>query len=97
MVNTKAAPAWGRNRPSPRFMLDRSVDLACADQAPEVFFQEALTGLAKAVCGRCEAKPACEAWALGQNPTYLFGVWGGTSQSDREEWHRRRRGLVPDG
>jgi WhiB family redox-sensing transcriptional regulator len=38
---------------------------------------------AKAVCEACPVKPACAAHALRVKEPY--GVWGGLSESDREE------------
>jgi WhiB family redox-sensing transcriptional regulator len=48
---------------------------------------------AKAVCTECTAQPACLAWALAQDQRTLMGVWGGTSQRERQ---RRGSRSEPD-
>jgi WhiB family transcriptional regulator, redox-sensing transcriptional regulator len=68
-------------------------DRACADADPELFFPEAgdkrQAATAKEVCARCPVLSDCRTWALGV--TGLAGIWGGTSQSEREKWRSKRR------
>jgi hypothetical protein len=45
---------------------------------------------ARRVCKGCPVKEACLEWALRHEQ---FGVWGGTSESERKQL-RRRRGIV---
>jgi hypothetical protein len=40
---------------------------------------------AKAICKQCEVGPQCLAYALARHDTY--GVWGGTTRSDRQRMH----------
>jgi hypothetical protein len=51
---------------------------------PEVFFPKHGKSMrpAKTICDGCELRAECLAWALPI--TDLIGVWGGTSQRDRE-------------
>lgn len=68
---------------------------ACLDEEPEVFFPPGPTALehineAKAVCRGCPVISDCLRVALA-DPT-LVGVWGGTSESQRVEIRRMRRG-----
>jgi hypothetical protein len=57
---------------------------ACRGKPVELFFPEqgGSSRPAKDICARCRERVACKAWALRQN-TYLMGIWGGTSWSDR--------------
>jgi WhiB family redox-sensing transcriptional regulator len=72
---------------------------ACREEDPELFFPTGNTGPAKkqieeakAICARCPAIGHCALYALerGEN----FGVWGGMSETERQEFSRRsvRRG-----
>lgn len=54
---------------------------ACADEDPNVFFDDTLTGLARAVCGRCPVQEQCLAWALSHGERE--GVWGGLTPRQR--------------
>lgn len=42
---------------------------------------------AKAICGRCEVREACLAWALEHDER--DGVWGGMGSEERREIRRR--------
>lgn len=64
---------------------------ACRDADPEIFFPLATAGtdaekrqtaLALAYCGACPVRPECLADALGSD--IKWGVWGGTTEADRE-------------
>lgn len=66
-------------------------DGACLGEDAELFFpDDEIKGAermrqikaAKAVCTRCSVLDKCRAWALGSVQRY--GVWGATSQSERE-------------
>jgi WhiB family redox-sensing transcriptional regulator len=66
---------------------------ACRGLDPELFFPltefgqgAAQAALAKSVCRRCPVQMQCLAWSLetGQE----FGVWGGTTESERRALRR---------
>ena len=63
---------------------------ACRDADPELFFPNPsdTAGLvkAKAVCAACPLLRPCAAYALTHA---VAGVWGGTSESDRQRLQRR--------
>lgn len=54
---------------------------------PDIFFDEQREHEALAVCAGCRVRGLCRDYALGHEE---FGVWGGTTPSDRHE--RRRPG-----
>ncbi len=63
------------------------VNGACRGTDPELFFPIAREGSAvqeiasaKAVCGRCEVRRQCLAYALRTMPD---GIWGGTTREER--------------
>jgi WhiB family transcriptional regulator, redox-sensing transcriptional regulator len=69
---------------------------ACRHSDPELFFPVSSAGpaagqvaRAKMVCADCPVKPQCLEFALqsGQD----FGVWGGTTESERRAMRRRHR------
>ena len=65
----------------------------CRQVDPDLFYPEKGSGLsslrqARRICDRCPVKAECRQWALDQGEVY--GVWGGTSESER----RRIRGLA---
>jgi WhiB family redox-sensing transcriptional regulator len=67
---------------------------ACASEDPELFFPIGESGPAlpqiqeaKAVCRRCPVLQSCLEWALTTNQPH--GVWGGLSESEREQLLRR--------
>lgn len=65
-------------------------DLAlCQQTDPEAFFPEKGGSVlaAKQVCGRCEVKGDCLAYALDHDEK--FGVWGGLSERERRKLKRR--------
>ena len=61
----------------------------CAEVDPELWFPESGEPnlAAKLICGRCEVRAQCLAFALESNEQY--GVWGGLSLRERR-WLRRR-------
>ncbi len=61
----------------------------CSQTDPEAFFPEkgASSREAKRICGLCEVKVECLAYALGRNER--FGVWGGLSERERRKLQRR--------
>lgn len=61
----------------------------CAQTDPEAFFPDKGGSAyeAKKICGRCEVKDECLAWALGHNER--FGIWGGLSERERRAIQRR--------
>jgi len=62
----------------------------CAEVDPELFFPEsgAPNRDAKRICGGCEVRAQCLAYALAHRER--FGVWGGTTERER-----RRLGRAP--
>ena len=74
-------------------------DAACRGLGPSLFFTDAGDGrgppldpgtiaLAKAVCGTCAVRTPCLEWALSFPE--VFGVWGGTSERERQKMRRAR-------
>jgi len=67
-------------------------DAACVGVSADLFTAAAEAGgrhtvtAAKAVCGRCPARPACLSWAISADEP---GVWAGLDQQERR---RIRRG-----
>ncbi len=64
---------------------------------PDLFFAEARGGSHNAerravrICGGCPFRQPCLAFALKHDER--FGVWGGSTEADRERFARKRRGL----
>lgn len=68
---------------------------ACADEDPDLFFPDGVTGphlaqaeQAKAVCRGCPVMQQCGDWAL--NTRQDAGVWGGFDENERRLLLRRR-------
>ncbi len=70
---------------------------ACRDEDTDLFFhpegergprRAARERAAKDICARCPVIAECSAWALMTREPY--GVWGGLSESDREEMYADR-------
>jgi WhiB family redox-sensing transcriptional regulator len=64
----------------------------CSQVDPELFFPEAgsnMTKRAKSVCSSCPVMDRCMSYAL-EHPG-IAGVWGGTTERDRDEIRRKRR------
>jgi WhiB family redox-sensing transcriptional regulator len=69
---------------------------ACLEADPELFFPVAghgpgarETAKAKAVCAACQVRRQCLQYALATRQ--LHGVWGGTSEDERQLRVRRER------
>jgi WhiB family redox-sensing transcriptional regulator len=69
---------------------------ACREADPELFFPVAAHGpgmdeiaLAKAVCATCGVRRQCLQYALATHQ--LHGVWGGTTEDERQLHARRQR------
>jgi WhiB family redox-sensing transcriptional regulator len=62
----------------------------CAQTDPEAFFPEkgGSTREAKMVCGSCEVRAECLAYALENDER--FGIWGGCSERERRKLKQRR-------
>lgn len=57
---------------------------ACRNADPSIFFSERYNSTApeaKEVCGRCAVRAQCLIVNLGEK----FGVWGGSTESERKE------------
>jgi len=74
-LNIVAPPGW-------------MADGLCAQVDPELFYPEAgeSNREAKRVCGGCEVRVKCLAYALAHRER--FGVWGGLSERERRRMHR---------
>lgn len=63
---------------------------ACAGVDPGLFFPEfggtAATRAAKTVCGRCDVRETCLAWALDQDEQH--GIFGGHTAGERQNLKR---------
>lgn len=67
----------------------------CAQTDPEAFFpvKGGSTGEAKRICNRCEVRQECLDHALANDLRY--GIWGGTSDRERQRLKRdRQRGAA---
>ena len=67
-------------------------DALCQEYPDVNFFptRPGQAGRAKAVCARCLVASECLEWALGE-PSWLTGVWGGTTPTDRRKLRRKVR------
>lgn len=66
-------------------------DRACKGADPALFFGDkpgqlakVVEARAKAFCARCPVRVECLAWALPI--TDLYGLWGGMTMREREDW-----------
>lgn len=64
---------------------------ACRNEDAELFFcvEPESVRHALAVCAGCEVREACLAQAMAARET--FGVWGGTTETERRRIFRRER------
>ncbi|MEU6305566.1 WhiB family transcriptional regulator [Streptomyces chartreusis] len=69
---------------------------SCQAEDPDLFFPVGnsasgptliQTDEAKAVCRRCPVREQCLAWALDAGP--MDGIWGGTTEQERQAMTRR--------
>ncbi|MEU0335198.1 WhiB family transcriptional regulator [Streptomyces sp. NPDC006193] len=75
---------------------------ACRHEDPDLFFPIGTTGpaqvqaqQAKAVCHRCPVRKQCLDWAL--DTAQSIGVWGGTTEVERQALRRRARSRQRSG
>jgi WhiB family redox-sensing transcriptional regulator len=63
----------------------------CGQTEPEAFFPEkgGNPAEAKQVCGRCDVRDQCLAYALGANER--FGIWGGLTTGERDRLVRGKQ------
>ena len=68
----------------------------CAEVDPDLFYPEsgAPNRDAKRVCGGCEVRAECLAYALAHRER--FGVWGGTTERERRRMRRAPVTPAPD-
>lgn len=68
-------------------------DAVCAQSDPEAFFPEPgqpnLAVEARAVCAWCPVLVECRDWAIARPG--VTGIWGGTSDRERQAMRRRTR------
>ena len=77
---------------------------ACRGVSLDIFFPESGDGArvhrkvaaARAVCDPCPLYEACREWALEQPPAHLYGIWGGTTWSQRRQLAVGNRGVQPE-
>lgn len=71
---------------------DWHADALCQEYPDVNFFptRPRQAGRALAVCARCLVASECLEWALGE-PSWLAGVWGGTTPADRRRMRRKVR------
>ena len=69
------------------------LNAACRQVDPELFFPVGTTGpaidqvgRAKGICQGCPVREACLGWALRNQ--IAFGIWGGTTEEDRQALRR---------
>lgn len=62
----------------------------CAEVGTEMFFPDfgQTPHHAKKVCSRCDVTNECLQYALSE--TTIYGVWGGTTETDRRRMKRNR-------
>lgn len=65
----------------------------CTEVNPDLFFADkgeaANTRAAKLICQQCPVVRDCLSYAM--NHKGVYGVWGATTEKDRQELKRRRR------
>ena len=73
-------------------MTDWREDAICSQTDLAIFFPNKGESArpAKSICRRCPVVDDCREWAI--TTWEMFGVWGGTSETERRA-ERRRRGL----
>jgi WhiB family transcriptional regulator, redox-sensing transcriptional regulator len=76
------------------------LDAACRQADPELFFPVGTAGpaidqigQAKLICQTCAVRKACLGWALRNQ--IAFGIWGGTTEEDRQLLRRAFGKRVP--
>jgi WhiB family redox-sensing transcriptional regulator len=74
----------------------------CAQTDPDMFFPDDKDRIklaqAKAVCGRCPVQLQCLNYAIVNfSRSSDWGVWGGTSPSERNQLRRKRKRTINIG
>jgi WhiB family redox-sensing transcriptional regulator len=89
-TSTSAVQAVPEHRP------DWRDEAACLDADPELFFPDwgvaavrAQVKTAKLICRSCPVSATCLDWALASGQE--AGIWGGLTEDERRELHRRGR------
>ena len=77
-------------------LLDFAEQAACASADTELFFPVSgwhakQVAKAKAVCAQCPVQSACHQWAREQGE---HGIWGGTTESERDYDRRNQSDLA---
>lgn len=93
-----APPGRAQASHAPTFIrdeLDWQKRASCAGHNPEMFFPTTTANeprdAALAICFRCDVHLECLSWALRHQPD---GIWGATTQAEREVLSGRRRRRV---
>lgn len=86
---------FGRIGPGHPLYMEWMKRAECVHEDPELFFPVGSSGpalrdqeRAKGVCRRCPVAAQCLDWAV--NVGRPIGVWGGTTEHERERLRRRR-------
>jgi WhiB family redox-sensing transcriptional regulator len=93
-MSARPGRAQAGHRPQPQETDLRWQERAlCKQVDPELFFpfkgEVAVANAAKQVCGMCEVRAECLAYALAHHE--YDGIWGGTSDRERRRQRRRLR------
>lgn len=72
-------------------------EAACRGHPPEWWFSDNRQHrhAARVICERCPVRAECEQWARARPLARLFGIWGGTLESDRKR-KRERSGIAQE-
>lgn len=69
----------------------------CAEVDPALFFAEHRgdrhATVAKTICANCEVRDKCLDYAMGVQPDFDYGVWGGTTETERKRLRAQSRGI----
>jgi len=62
----------------------------CAQTDPDLFFPDkgGCPEPAKRICRRCEVRIECLEYAVSNN--VKFGIWGGLSEKERNQWRKQQ-------
>jgi len=93
-VNTDITAAMLDGRSLPEILADLRPswmnDGLCNEYQRDLFFpgRGSTSAQAKRICGQCAVRPECLAYAV--NDGSLLGVWGGTSDRERQQLRGQR-------
>jgi WhiB family redox-sensing transcriptional regulator len=78
--------------------MDWEDDGACRSVGYEAFFLEKAMNAtqAKKICARCPVKRECLDQAMRIEGAYRYGIWGGTTPTERKALAAAERALLSD-